>query len=119
MIARRTFRTSLIPVLALALGLGALQGCASQREGDFAFDGEFFRAKARKDGDRREIFTVNVRPVSASLAGARAAGAYEATRYCIDLYGNSEVEWLNGPDAPAEALLIDGDTLTLRGECEG
>lgn len=112
-------RRALTWALIAALAVPALAGCNAARKADFAFDGQFFRAKARKAGDAREVFEVSVRPVSASLAGAREAGRYEATRYCVETYGNSTIFWQIGPDSPDEALPIDGDTLTLSGVCEG
>ena len=96
----------------------ALTAC-NQRENQPTFDGESFRAKASKvDGDRQQ-FSINVRPVSASLVGALEAGEYEAIRYCVLTYGNSEIDWVLGPDEDPESYMIDGDTLNLRGACRG
>ncbi|CAN0585034.1 unnamed protein product, partial [Ectocarpus sp. 12 AP-2014] len=61
-------------------------------------------------------FQVSVRPVSASFDGARAAGKYEATRYCITNYGNSSVKWTVGPDS--NVVPVENDTLTLQGRCD-
>ena len=106
-------------VVVLAVAGPTLQACGDPRETQFAFDGQFFRSAARKVEDDRQVFDVTVSPVSASLDGARAAARYEATRYCVETFGNSSVIWQSDPDAPVEALGIENDTLILRGMCEG
>ena len=67
--------------------------------------------------DARDEFTVTARPVSASLEGAREAARYEATVYCVNRYGRSDIAWTVGPDSPDAALPIADDTLTLAGRC--
>ncbi|HBS49671.1 MAG TPA: hypothetical protein DEA05_06095 [Rhodobacteraceae bacterium] len=89
---------------------------ACQRPEDrVAFDGVTFKTKAKRIDDDWNMFTVTVSPAAASLEGARQAGRYEATRYCIGVAGTSEVLWTVGPET--EPLRIDGDTLTFQGEC--
>ena len=101
------------PLLIAAL---ALTACGPD-EDDILFDGQFFRAKIDSDRGSREDFTVAVRPVSASLTGAREAARYEATVYCVNRYGSSAIQWEVGPDAPDEALPVLDDTLYLKGTC--
>ena len=104
-------------VIFLCCGL-VLAGCAS-RQDRFAFDGQYFRSSAsRVDGDPQQI-AITVRPVSASFEGALQAGRYEATRYCVQNYGNSAVDWVVGPDQDPGSYRIENDTLVLRGACEG
>lgn len=86
-------------------------------ENDVLFDGQAFRARLDTDRGTREDFTVSVRPVSASLLGAREAGRYEAVVYCVNRYGSSNIAWVVGPDSPDEALTISDDTLVLQGRC--
>lgn len=108
----------MIRVIALVLMAATMAGCG-QREARIAFDGQYFRAQAnRVEGDRQQII-VSVRPVSASLDGALEAGRHEATRYCIENYGNSAMDWVVGPDQDPGSYRIDNDTLVLRGACEG
>ena len=102
-------------VLLLMTAL-ALTACGPD-EDDILFDGQFFRAKIDSDRGSREVFTVSVQPVSASLLGAREAARYEATVYCVNRYGSSAIGWEVGPDAPDEALPIQNDTLFLKGTC--
>lgn len=100
----------------LALCGGVLAGCTSA-EDRILFDGQFYNAKLRKVERQLDTFVVTVRPVSKSLQGAREAGLYEATVYCINAFGSSDIIWTVGPEAPEENLGIDKDTLTLQGRC--
>ncbi len=114
------FQTDRRPALLLGLMLIAvllLSACAGKKADRIAFDGQFFRASAKKVDKQRLNFEVTVRPVSASLEGARAAGAYEATRYCVGTFGTSDIEWTNGPDAEDGTLRISNDRLLLTGRC--
>lgn len=99
---------------ALAMVLTA---CGGSEAEDLLFDGRSFRSSLDADNDAKQNFTVSVRPASASLEGAREAGRYEATVYCVNRYGSSDIIWIVGPDSPDEALPIADDTLTLQGSC--
>jgi hypothetical protein len=94
----------------------ALTACGPDDD-DILFDGQFFRASIDTDRATRDQFTVTARPVSASLIGAREAARYEATVYCVNRYGRSDIIWTVGPDSPDEQLPISNDTLTLQGRC--
>lgn len=99
----------------------ALSACANAKVNsgrNVEFDGMRFSSKLSK-GETREEFSVLVREPSKSLAGAREAGRYEGTKYCIKNFGTSEVIWSNGPDDDDEALVIVDDTLSLQGRCKG
>jgi hypothetical protein len=103
--------------LALALGaLVALPACGD-RAARVQFNGEYYPAKVSRDRDARKQFDVSVRRVDRGLTGARAAGRYEATRYCLKNFGTSDIEWVNGPDAEAGRLQISNGRLLLSGEC--
>lgn len=102
---------------ATFLILALMAGCA-RREDRVLFDGEFFRAKvSREDRKARQGFTVKVSPVSSGFEGALQAGEYEATRYCIETYGTSDIDWIVGPEAEAESLPVVNNSLTMAGEC--
>ena len=94
----------------------ALASCG-QNVNNPAFDGKNFRAKLSKVDKQRNQFSIAVSPVSQSLEGAREAGRYEATKYCIAQYGSSRVNWINGPDGEEGALSVIDDKLQLRGAC--
>ncbi|MGJ8545112.1 MAG: hypothetical protein ACSHWZ_06680 [Sulfitobacter sp.] len=95
----------------------SLLGACSSKEDRVLFDGQYFRSKASRVGDDFEVFNVTVKPVSASFQGAREAGVYEATTYCVNNFGSSEIAWAVGPDTPPQALSIEKDTLVFQGRC--
>lgn len=97
----------------IALSLAA----CGPSEDDISFDGMFFRSSIDTERGSRREFVVTARPVSQSLVGAREAARYEATVYCIQEYGSSDIIWAVGPDSPDESLTIDDDILYLQGTC--
>lgn len=99
-------------------GLLALTACGGIKENVHEFDGQIYSGRARAVGkDAPGAFTLAIGPVSKGLTGAREAGRYEATKFCIGYIGSSDVDWQQGPDAADDALLIDGDKLILQGTC--
>lgn len=94
----------------------ALTACGPDAD-DILFEGEFFRTKLKTERGSRQSFVVTAKPVQASLLGAREAARYEATVYCVNRYGRSDIIWAVGPDSPDEELQIDQDTLILTGQC--
>ena len=106
----------------LALSIGALfltAACQTREQRLVAFDGYRYKAKAAAIDKKvsRADFTATIFAVSQSLAGAREAGRYEGTKYCIKEYGSSKIEWAVGPDTPVENYQIVDDTLTFSGVC--
>ncbi len=109
------------PLLAIGALAAALvvAGC-SDPDSKVLFDGYDFRAKtAPVDKKRsRADFTVTIKDATRSLDGAREAGRYQGTRYCIANYGNSDIDWAVGPDTdPAQLRFVDGD-LSFQGTCQ-
>ncbi|MEX0281664.1 MAG: hypothetical protein AB3N13_10825 [Arenibacterium sp.] len=101
----------------LTLGLAlVLAGCANN-ENRVAYDGFFFKARAKEVDEDRSRFVVTVFKVSQTIQGAREAGAHEATRYCIENFGTSRIAWIVPPDTPLENLAIVDDTVAFEGEC--
>ncbi|MEO1557264.1 MAG: hypothetical protein AAFS01_12595 [Pseudomonadota bacterium] len=111
------------PVALLGLMLIAtllLAACSGERRADrIPFDGQFFRTDAKKLNKDRLDFVVTVRPVSASVNGALAAGLHEGTRYCIGNFGSSDIRWANGPESENGEVPISNNRLTLQGTCTG
>lgn len=103
-------------IACVVLSITGLAGCTDDKD-RIAFDGQYYKAKLSKVDKQRDQFMVVVAPASASLVGAREAGRYEATKYCIAQYGTSAVDWVAGPDAEDGALHIENDKLQLRGAC--
>ena len=114
-------RTDMRPALWFSLLLMAvllLSACDGVRADKVAFDGVYFRSTSTAIEKQRDFFEIKTTPASSSLDGAREAGRYEATRYCIENFGTSNMAWINGPDAENGSLTIDDDSLILRGTCE-
>ncbi len=105
----------MLPVAVLALM--ALGACNRNQE-PILFDGAAFKTKATKEDKDLSVFVVSITPVSASLDGAREAGRYQGTRYCIENFGTSTIHWTVGPDTDPASLAIDNDTLIFKGKCK-
>ena len=99
------------------VALMALAACGQNRTNFHQFDGQTFSGRAKGEERGSASFAATVNGVSKSLDGARQAVAYEAVQYCINTYGTSDIVWQNAPDADRDALLIDGDSLTVNGIC--
>ena len=104
-------------ILSLALVATAGLAACNRANEDILFDGQKYKTKASREADDRAVFLVAITPVSASLDGAREAGRYEGTVYCIENYGTSRIDWTVGPDTDPAKLTINDDTLVLKGEC--
>lgn len=113
--------------LLLIVGLA---GCATVdrlRPGSFSqglraekqsFDGIFFRASATHASEDRRDFTVKVRNAGRSIPGALEAGRFEAVKYCLGVFGASDMVWTVGPDQEVDAVVLDGGgDLNLSGRC--
>lgn len=111
---RRMMRLGTYFMAAMVAALVA--GCGIVDDDTVLFDGQLFRGDAKKNGDLSQ-FRATAGPVSASLAGAREAVRYEGTRYCIENFGSSAIDWVVDPDAPVEDLPISGNKITLEGTC--
>jgi hypothetical protein len=119
MSARTLLDRPLVPAWTLCL-VAALAACGQREKDQILFDGQAFRTKASAVDKRRTRaeFTVTIDDVARSLDGAREAGRYQGTRYCIENYGNSDIEWAVGPDTdPAKLRVVDG-RLTFQGTCQ-
>jgi hypothetical protein len=102
--------------------LAALAGCGQQGQGigrqqQTTFDGQVFRGNATADRDDRQRFVATVRTPSKSLEGAIEAAAHQGTRYCIETFGTSDIDWEIGPDTPPEEFSAEAPTLSLTGRC--
>jgi hypothetical protein len=109
-----------------ALLLGALMlvaGCSNgfsnlirPAKNRVMFEGLYYPARISAERGDRAAFTVTVNRADQGIDGAREAGRYEATKYCIKQYGRSDTEWSVGPDT--EGLAISNDQLVLVGRCK-
>ena len=80
------------------------------------FDGHYFAGRASKSSADPHGFSVRIRNAAKSIAGAREAARYEATIYCIEQFGTSDIIWSIGPDD--EAISLSNRSLTLTGRCD-
>ena len=99
------------------IALLMLGGC-TERAKRVHFDGKHYptRGKAVSKDDRK-AFVVSVRRADQGIDGAREAGRHGGSRYCIETFGTSRIEWAQGPDDPAETLVINNGALQLSGRC--
>ena len=103
----------------LMLGLCAtlaLAACGKPGE-RMRFNGNYYPAKLQQTGESRESFVVSVSDPGQGIEGAREAGRFEATRFCIETFGDSTIDWRAGYDPDAGAAVIDNGRLILRGAC--
>ena len=103
-------------IMILFAVVGLVAACGSQsRMNYYEFDGVHFSAKAKSPRREKNSFTVRVRNATRSLAGARQAAHYEATKYCVSTFGSSDIAWET--DLGAEELTLSGDDLEAAGTC--
>lgn len=110
-----------VKLLTLAIACaGILAGCSESRKNLPVFDGVPFRTGAAAVDKKTSLafFEAHVYDATASLEGAREAGRYAGTRYCIENYGTSKIDWTIDIDDPATPLPLDGDTLVFQGTCK-
>ena len=96
-----------------------LVGCSNPlepEENKIAFDGYYFSSKLSRSKLDVRSFDLSVRRANRSLGGGGEGGRYEATRFCIKIYGTSEIKWVLGPDDQSSGLT--GKVLKLSGECD-
>jgi len=107
------WRVSLL--VLVAVGLTA----CTKKDDRVLFDGLYFKAKTKRDGDNYANFITTISPASAGIEPALEAGRYEGTKYCLaNNFGTSIVHWTVGPDTdPAKLVIVDNE-ITLRGRCD-
>ena len=85
-------------------------------ENKVSFDGYYFSSKLTPNKLDDRSFDLTVRRANRSLPGAREAGRYEATRFCIKNFGTSDIKWVLGPDD--QSISLTGKVLKLSGHCD-
>ena len=96
-----------------------MTGCSNPfelEENKVSFDGYYFSSKLSRSKLDDRSFDLTVRRANRSLSGAREAGRYEATRFCIKNYGTSDIKWVLGPDD--QSIGLTGKVLKLSGQCD-
>lgn len=112
-------REALKLTLLAAACAGVLAGCSESRKDRPVFDGVPFRTDASAVDKKvsRAFFEALVYDARSSLDGAREAGRYAGTKYCIANYGSSKIDWAIDIDDPATPLPLAEDILVLQGTC--
>lgn len=87
----------------------------SYTDNQHAFDGVKFSASLKVEKDAPEAFSLRVKKATKSVVGAREAGRYEATKYCVEKFGTSDIAWIMGPDSPD--LELENGNFNLTGSC--
>lgn len=118
-IARKSAATGLVVLLAVSLSACGIASQRAEKKARVTFDGYRYKVRLETDKDAPENFRVEVAGADQSLDGAREAGAYKATQYCLKQYGLSDIAWVNNPEDPEAPMQLDGDTLLLSGTCRG
>lgn len=99
------------------VALAVLAGC-TEREERVLFNGNYYPGKARAEKQDRRNFTAFVRRAGRGIEGAQQAVLYEATRYCLDNLGTSEIAWKGAPEGTEGPVYArSGDTVTVTGRC--
>ena len=96
-----------------------LLGCSNPltlEENKVSFDGYYFPYKLIRNKVDDRSFDLTVKRANRSLSGAREAGRYEATRFCIKIFGTSDIKWFLDPDD--ENIGLTGRVLKLSGQCD-
>ena len=92
-------------------GIGKMFG-----DGGASSAGLPYRASLKRGEDRRN-FTVDVRAGGVGVNEARESARYPATRYCIETYGASDIDWVFDPATGDWAFTREGDTMVFSGRC--
>lgn len=99
---------------------GLLAGCGGSKDARPVFDGVPFRTKASVVDKKvsRALFEAEVVDAQASLLGAREAVRYAGTRYCIENFGTSKIDWQVDLDDPEAVLPLSKGSAIVQGTCK-
>ena len=106
-------------IWGLACSFLVTVGCSNPfelEENKIVFDGYNFSSKLTPNKSDDRLFDLTVRRANRSLSGAREAGRYAATKFCIKNFGTSDIKWVLDPDD--ESIGLTGKVLKLSGQCD-
>ena len=99
----------------IPLSILLLLGCSARiNENRVAFDGFMFNSKL-KVGLNKKDFEITVLRANRSLSGAKESGRYEATIYCINKFGTSDIVWDLDPEDVSE--VSSSKSILIKGRC--
>lgn len=93
------------------LGMGRFFG-----DGGAGEAGLPYRASLKRGEDRRN-FTVRTEAGGVGVPEARESARFPATRYCLETYGRSDIDWQIDPATEDWAFLRDGQAMIFQGRC--
>lgn len=94
-----------------------LSGCGDRAE-RVTFGGNYYPAKSSGNSQDRRAFTASVSRASNGMAGAQQAALHEATRYCLQNFGTSDIDWSGVPEgAQIPAYARAGNRVSVTGRC--
>lgn len=76
-----------------------------------------FRATLSRSPDDRRNFAVSVNAPGATLDEVRESARFPATRYCLETYGGSPVDWVIDPATGDWAVIRTEGGLSVAGRC--
>lgn len=101
-----------------ALGLALVLAGCSDRSERVMFNGNYYPPASSADSEGGRGFTASVSRASSGMAGAQLAVQHEATRYCLQNFGTSDIDWAGAPEgAEGPAFGRTGDRVSVRGRC--
>ena len=94
-----------------------LAGCGDRAE-RVTFNGNYYPAKTSGAKPDRRAFTASVSRASQGIQGAQRAATHEATRYCLQNFGTSDIDW-SGVPAESERPVYSraGERVSVTGRC--
>ena len=102
-------------LMSILLTLGLFSCGDRYLDNQVAFEGIRFRTNLNQVKGDDFAFNVSVKNAEKNLKGAREAGRYEATKFCIERLSTSDIEWINGPDS--DPLPLQDGNLKISGKC--
>lgn len=104
--------------ILIALIVVSLAGCSwFRRDGEGVAAAVLpYKASLSKGEDNRDV-SISVRAGDASVEDVRESVRFPATRYCLSVFGGSEVDWSLDPVTADWAYVRDGEDMVFTGRC--
>ena len=68
-----------------------------------------------KNLNNKKDFEITVLRANRSLSGAKEAGRYEATIYCVNKFGSSDIAWILDPEDVS--AVTSSNSIFIKGRC--
>lgn len=110
---RQAYRLAAVALLSAVLAAGC-----SKREERVLFNGNYYPAKSRGEKSDPRVFTASAGRAGRGIEGAQQAAMHEATRYCIEKFGTSAIEWSHAREGQEGPVFTrSGDRVSVAGTC--